>query len=431
VAPALPIAFLPPSASVRRLAAAAILVVATVGGPLFPVRGAFAQDLIGLYLTWHGDPATTMTVNWVDLYPRNTATVWFRRVPDGEWRARQAVQRQADPSSLQVRRVELWDLEPDTMYQFGIGKRPLEPDDGWRFRTLPAELTRRVRFVAGGDMMHSREQVDAMNRRAGALDPDFALLGGDLAYANGVAASRWIDWFGSWMQHSRCPDGRLIPMVVAIGNHEVRGGYDGRIPQDAPYFYAFFGRPDRRSYYTLDCGTYLSLIVLDSGHTQPIDGRQTEWLARACEHRRGQRYLFPCYHYPAYGTTKAPHGMLPLDAAPAVAIREHWVPIFERYGISAAFEHDHHNYKRTHRLRNHQRDDETGLVYLGDGAWGVRTRDVPRPEVAWWLAKAEPRNHLWLVDLHPDGPAVIQAIDETGEVFDELTLIAPRTPEQP
>jgi hypothetical protein len=41
-----------------------------------------------------------------------------------------------------------------------------------------------------------------MNKRAGALDPDFAMLGGDLAYANGVAATRWVDWLQSWMKNS-------------------------------------------------------------------------------------------------------------------------------------------------------------------------------------------------------------------------------------
>lgn len=392
------------------------------------VRPVGAQDLVGLYLTWQDDPTTTTTINWVDLYPDNDVPVWFRKGSGGQWQKKLASGRQASPSSLQVRRVDLQNLDPDTIYQFAIGRGPPDSAASWRFRTMPAELSRRVRFVAGGDMMHSRELLDAMNRRAAALDPDFALLGGDLAYADGVAATRWLDWLGSWMRHARSPDGRLIPMVVAIGNHEVRGGYDGRAAEDAPYFSAFFSLPNERSSYALDFGSYLSLIVLDSGHTQPIPGRQADWLAEAMEQRGEQRYLFPCYHYPAYGTAKAPLGTLPLDAAPAVAIREHWVPVFERFGISAAFEHDHHTFKRTHRLRNHRRDDATGLLYLGDGAWGVEPREVPPPEAGWWLAKAEARNHLWLVDLLPDGPAVIRAVDAAGTVFDELELTPARTP---
>jgi hypothetical protein len=78
-------------------------------------------------------------------------------------------------------------------------------------------------------MMHNREMVDAMNKRAGALDPDFAMLGGDLAYANGVSATRWVDWLQSWMKNCVGKDRRIIPFVIGIGNHEVKGGYNGRV----------------------------------------------------------------------------------------------------------------------------------------------------------------------------------------------------------
>jgi acid phosphatase type 7 len=292
---------------------------------------------------------------------------------------------------------------------------------------MPTAMDRPIRFVTGGDMMHTREMVDAMNRRAAAADPDFALLGGDLAYADGVKASRWFDWLQSWMRHCVTSDGRLIPMVVAIGNHEVRGGYNGQIPDDAPYFYSLFSLPDDRSYYAMDFGDYLTLVVLDSQHTQPIDGPQAEWLGQALRERAGQTFLFACYHYPAYGTTKSPPDGLPIDSPRSISIREHWVPHFERYGMSAVFENDHHNYKRTHRIRQHERDDDNGILYLGDGAWGVGTRTVPPLDVAWWLAQAEPRRHLFTVELRSDGTATIEAVDAEGEVFDHVELTEPRT----
>ena len=46
-----------------------------------------------------------------------------------------------EPSSLQRRYVELSGLKPDTVYEFGIGKRVEKPLDGWTFRTMPAELS--------------------------------------------------------------------------------------------------------------------------------------------------------------------------------------------------------------------------------------------------------------------------------------------------
>ncbi len=375
-----------------------------------PLTGHALHDVIGVYLTWKRDPSTTMTVNWVNLYADGAATVWYRGVGEKEWATATGEHHAAVPSVLQVRRVELTGLMPDTMYEFVPGERPPKPPtpatkpaakkveeepervkeekeakpatvpdtrSTYRFRTMPAGLTRPIRFVAGGDMMHNREMVDAMNKRAGALDPDFALLGGDLAYANGVDAARWIDWLQSWTKNARGKDKRLIPMIVGIGNHEVRGGYKGRIPEDAPYFYGFFALPEERSYYALDFGRYLSFIVLDSGHTQPVSGAQAEWLNEALAERPEQRFLFPVYHWPAYGTAKADKGKLPSESKRSVEIRAQWIPHFERHGVTAVFENDHHNYKRTHPIRSHKRD-KTGLVYLGDGAWGGK--HAHRPE---------------------------------------------------
>ncbi len=394
---------------------------------------AMAQtDVIGLYLTWQRDPSTTMTVNWVSLYEGTPTNVWYRASGAEEWLLKTGTRHQVKPSVLQVRRVELTGLKGDTSYEFYLGeKAPKDSKGVEKFRTMPAKLERPVRFVTGGDMMHSREFVDAMNRQAGKLDPDFALLGGDLAYANGVDATRWIDWFQSWKQLVRGKGGRLIPMVVAIGNHEVKGGYNGKIPEEAPYFYGFFVPPQTHSYYALDFGKYLSFIVMDSGHTQPITGPQADWLGKTLAARTEQQFIFPIYHYPAYGTAKATKGKLPSDSPRAVEIRTNWIPHFERYGVSAVFENDHHNYKRTYPLRQHKRDEENGIVYLGDGAWGVNTRTVPSKEEGWYLAHAEPRRHLHHITLHPSGQIKAEAVDAEGKVFDQTTLERARTKPMP
>jgi acid phosphatase type 7 len=227
------------------------------------------------------------------------------------------------------------------------------------------------------------------------------------------------------MQHAVSPDGRLIPLVLGIGNHEVKGGYNGKIPQDAPFFYSLFTTPGNSAYYNLDFGDYLSLVLLDSSHTNPIDGPQVPWLEKSLAARKNKQFLFVGYHYPAYGTTKAPKGGTPLDAKQSVAIRQHWMPIWERYGVTAVFENDHHNFKRSHRLRAHKRDDANGILYLGDGAWAVQTREVP--ENAWWLAKAEGRNHVFEVNLRANGTAMIRAVDIDGKEFDKIQLATPRT----
>lgn len=390
---------------------------------LQPLRA--QQDVVGVYLTWLRDPSTTMLVNWVNLYEHTPARVWHRAAGEAEWRTTEGTRSVVTPSVLQVRRVELTSLRPDTVYEFVIGESaPADARGIQRFRTPPADLSARpVRFVSGGDTMHRRDWFDAMNRAAGAQDPDFALIGGDLAYANGVDATRWIDWFQSIHRTLRAPDGRLIPLVLAIGNHEVRGHYNGRIPDDAPYFYGFFALPENRSYHALDFGSYLSLLILDSDHTRPIVGAQTEWLAGALAARSGRGFVFPCYHYPAYGTTKRPeNGGLPSEHPRSLVLRREWSPLFEKHGVTAVFENDHHAYKRTYPIRAGQRDDAAGVVYLGDGAWGVEVRPVATPAEAWYLERSEARRHVFVLTLSAAGEATVQAIDASGEVFDRCTL---------
>lgn len=393
-----------------------------------------AEDLIGLFLSWQRDPTTTMTINWVDIYADSSPTILYRKYEgihnsQTAWEKAEAKLSTVGPTTLQLRRVELTGLEPGTRYEFGIGDKPKDVTHFWRFDTMPAELTEPLTFVSGGDMMHTRAMVDDMNEEMQKLDPDFALLGGDIAYENGVHGTHWIDWLQSWTKHSVAKDKRLIPLVIAIGNHEVKGHYNGRIPDDAPYFYSLFPLPAERAYYALDFGKYLSLIVLDSQHTNPIDGPQAKWLEQALSKRDGQQFLFGCYHYPAYGTTKEPKGGLPIDAPRALDIQKHWLPHFERHGATAIFENDHHNYKRSHRILNRKRDDENGLLYVGDGAWGVETRTVPKD--AWWIAKAEPRNHLWYVELDPNGSLQLEAVDVEGKVFDKVEIKEPRTKPTP
>ena len=61
----------------------------------------------------------------------------------------------------------------------------------------------------------------------------------------------------------------------------------------------------------------------------------------------------------------------------AQKIIKHWCPLFDKYQVTAVFENDHHTYKRTHPLLNNQ-IRKRGIVYLGDGCWGVDTRAVPK-----------------------------------------------------
>jgi len=309
--------------------------------------------------------------------------------------------------------VRLENLEPDTTYEFMAPDEPVEDVLIRRFRTAPRASDGPMTFVTGGDMYHRRDWLDAMNERAGAQDPLFALLGGDLAYANARSAERWYAWFDSWATHAVATGGRAIPMIVAIGNHEtgptisdpLAERYD--VHPQAKFYASLFARNDDPTHHVVDVGEGLSVIVLDTNHVLGVSS-QTDWLRETLESRAGRRWLFACYHRPAYGTGVK---------GDIIAVREEWSPLFERHGVAAVFENDHHIYKRTLPIRDGVVDQEAGVPYLGDGAWGVNVREIPdlgdRPDIA----HAESVRHLIRVDL-ADSVVRCTALTADGRVID-------------
>lgn len=349
--------------------------------------------------------------------PTMSSAVWWRKVGDTAWRKATGSHRPFADSGHTVHAVELSKLTPGTAYEFvpvaaGDAAGPVARTQPMRFRTAPDKLTSEFKFVTGGDMGVG-DVAKQITAQAGKTDPAFALLGGDLAYANGKSTDRWLTWLDDWHKLARTTDGHLVPMVIVIGNHEMGSRLtEGQARQlqthpRSKFFYSLFSFPDGKPTFAVDFGSYLSIYALDSDHSIKV-ADQTDWLAEALNARTNQTYQYVCYHKPTYGTAKAPN----------MNVRNEWVPLFEKHKVDAVFENDHHTYKRTHPILKDKVDEKNGILYLGDGAWGVGVRQVPKPGEQWFLNKAESRNHFWLVTLTDQAPRY-QAIDKDGVVFDD------------
>ena len=396
-----------------------------------PLPEAFAK-VYGPIGQWYEDPSTSMAIHWVqENFSSDTerggeadtkdldfeSSLSYRPEGQEKWIASQVTNRLFGNTKNRVCSADLKKLTPDTHYTFKI--RQGEKGIGiWFFKTAPLKIGNGITFVTGGDMFHSRELLDAMNLRAGTEDPLFALLGGDLAYANGVDANRWLEWLESWSQFAKSPNGTLIPMIVVIGNHEVRGAAyrptNAPPKSEAPYFYSLFYGFDKGSKYAIDFGDYMTVVALDSGHTENI-AAQVQWLNKTLEEKGKFTYKFSCYHRPAWGAGVKED---------AVDIQRLWSPVFERHRVDAIFENDHHVYKRTYPLTAGKRDDMNGVMYIGDGAWGTRTRGIAgnwkakRP----FLAHAESVNHLIKVKVE-NGKLTYKALEADGSIIDEYQRI--------
>lgn len=370
-----------------------------------------AEEPVALWLTWQRSPDTTMVVHWLTSNEQPSDTLYFREKGNHEFQALEgdhALLPQESP--YYVHCLELVDLKPDHYYEIRWDQTI------YKFKTAPANLACPVRFVEGGDIYHGDiATVAKMNRVAAARDPLFAVCGGDLAYScsgsnrNTEKWERWIQWLSCWGETMRAPDGRLIPMIPAIGNHEVKGR-GLKTPSDAAFFYHLFALPENEGYRSIRFGDYLTLLVLDSGHTHAVSGEQRNWLEAALKNNN-TTFRFPVYHVPAYPAHRS------YSRPTSVDIRNQWVPLFEKYGVTAVFEHDDHLFKRTYPLKGGVRDPN-GVLYLGDGAWGVI---MPRPpKVSWYLARTASIRHIYLVTLSREG-AKFDVLLEDGSVFESFT----------
>lgn len=318
-----------------------------------------------------------------------------------------------------VHRYPLSGLVPGASYRLVVPAGGGSIDLG-TVRTVPSDGARPLRIATGGDTMHRPEWLAGTAKVLAARDPDLVVIGGDLAYEDGKNGPRVVTWIRTWSEAARAPDGRLLPFISCIGNHEVRGGY-GKTPAEAPYYFAMMPL-DGVAYRAVDVGPGLSFILLDTDHATRLPGAQTDWLAQALAARTARATVIPVYHYPAWPVVKVPAGGAdPSDEPLARQIRALWVPLFERAHVRLVLEHDQHAYKRTHPLLA-GKQDPAGITYLGDGAWGVETRK-PFPGITY-AAKVDDRRHGYLLTIAADGRVGVEAIDEAGEVFDRAEIPA-------
>lgn len=375
-----------------------------------------------LYLTWQRSPDTTMTIQWIsDLHQKETTVSYCLKQNDAEWQQIQGeTLKFPQTTHYLIHRTELKDLQPNTTYLFKI----MANEKIYQFHTLPSQLDHNLHFVVGGDMYHDGIQIMAKTcQQAAKTNPAFVLVGGDIAYAVGSIhlpiqkIDRWIEWIKTWHATMITPQGNLVPVVAAIGNHDLIGHYD-QTPQQAAIFSALFPMPGTRIYNTLDFGSYLSIFFLDSGHANPIGGQQTKWLQEALQERQHMTHRFAIYHVPAYPSVRG------FTNRQSMAIRRFWVPLFEQEGMQVVFENHDHAYKRTHPLIKN-RVHPQGVIYLGDGAWGVeKPRALRRKMKHSYLAKFVSARHFIVVTLAPY-QQTFTAVSDQGIVLDEYTKHLP------
>ncbi len=290
-------------------------------------------------LTYQGDPRTSITITWRTNLKGETSIATYSPVSGAGNQTR--LQKQAETFTFKetkawLHTAQLTDLSPGQTYTVQIQTDGQE-GEAFKFRTAPAE-TGRLTFVIGSDAQHLQTQMAVIRQtfsKAAAENPDFFVYSGDFVNAE-LNEYEWDLFFDLADELLKTSDGRRIPIIPAIGNHEVVNGYGGNI-STAPFFYQRFALPEPRNYHAVQYGPDLLILSLDSNHSAPIDGKQETWLKETLERHKDVKWKIVHYHDGAWWGNEAMY----------VKIRASWIPLFEQYGVSVVHNGHSHSYKRT------------------------------------------------------------------------------------
>ncbi|MBK9140506.1 MAG: metallophosphoesterase family protein [Verrucomicrobia bacterium] len=366
-------------------------------------------------LTWADDPRTSQAIQWrtsrkVERGAVAVCEAAAAHRPVATWLQVPALTTVlTSPSTVNnptVNRhtVELTGLKPGTRYVYrvgtGDGRQWSEPRE---FTTAPAGPAS-FSFVYLGDAQNGLDTWGRLLRGAFQARPDaaFHLLAGDLVN-RGNERDDWDEFF----ENAQGVFDRR-PLVPVIGNHECQGGLPTMylnqfaLPRNGPPSLT----PERA--YSFEYGHAL-FVILDS-NLSPAS--QAPWLEETLA-RSGARWKFVAYHHPAYSSAPNRDNQ---------AVRDVWVPIFDRHGVDLALQGHDHAYLRTHPLRAGQpvADPANGTTYIVSVSGTKMYDQVKRPETLVGFTKVS----TWQVlDLELEGDRLTyRAYDAAGRLRDQFVI---------
>lgn len=312
---------------------------------------------------WREEPSTTMVIGWDQVSGYN-AVLKYDVVDHGgnanayRYTAKPAAKITA--KGMKNHFVRLTHLNPNTTYYFliqdteGNSKR-------MSFRTTPDNPNLRLSIIAGGDSRNHRKARITGNQIVSRLRPHFVMFGGDMTA--GDTPTEWIEWLDDW-QHTITSEGRLIPIVVARGNHEASNSslveiFD--VAQPSLYYALTFG------------GNLLRVYTLNT--LIPSGGDQRIWLEKDLAANQQVSWRMAQYHH-----TIRPHTRSKPERDELLL---NWSTLFNKYKLRLAVESDAHVVKWTYPIKPSRapgsqmgfiRDDVDGTVYIGEGCWGAPLR---------------------------------------------------------
>jgi hypothetical protein len=307
-------------------------------------------------------------------------------------------------------RVVVDGLEPDTLYRYALGDGTPAGWGRWKTAKTAPAAGQAVRFLYLGDAQTGLEEwgkllEGAMRRHPGM---DFVVLAGDLV-DRGNERTNWDHFF-----LRAAPVFDRLPLMPCVGNHEY-------LDVGPRLYRAFFELPhngppgiDPGLVYSFEAGD-ACFAVMDSTLAvwdPEAARRQAEWLDAKLSRTRA-RWKVAIFHHPVYPAH--PWRDMP-------ALREHWVPVFDKHRVDLVLQGHDHSYQRTYPLRGHRPagGGDRGTVYVVAVSGDKYVEQVNREIVEVGLSRL---STYQTIEIDPRADRLTyRAWTEEGRVVDEFQI---------
>jgi len=302
--------------------------------------------------------------------------------------------------------LRLINLSPNTKYSFKIVDTDGE-GSLYYFSTCSNSPNDRISFIAGGDSRDRSVIRRKANLLVSKLKAHAVLFNGDFTGLD--LPNQWVEWFTDW-EYSISADGRITPLVVTRGNHELSNSILVKL----------FDVPSRGVFYSTEFGGNLLNLVSLNSEILKI-GVQKIFLASTLKKHEDFVWQIAQYHRPIRPHVKHKKEM--------ETQYRNFVPLFEKYrNLRLCLENDSHTCKITWPIVSSEiegssegfiRDDEKGIVYAGEGCWGapLRAADDFKP----WTRDAAAVNQFNWIFIAKDKIELRTILYENAEDVTELT----------
>lgn len=324
-------------------------------------------------MSFADDTKTSMGFNWHSSAGVNLSTIQYTLADDVSFYNAKVVEADSyiditDSGARRIYKVKIEGLKAGTEYIYRIGNEKSLKIDG-SFKT-EEENREEFSFVFMTDPQASKKDdfkywnemlTNALETNK---DLDFLIMGGDLV-DQGYDQQQWDYFFSSGQSNLL-----NIPIVAAVGNHEVMG-ING-VADYNKHFNNPTNGPDqtKNSTYSYNYGN-THFIVLNS---EMYLDEQIEWLKKDLSNNKSD-FSIVTMHRGAYGSI--------YDEA---VIREKFTPIFDKYNVDLVLSGHDHVYARSYRMNSGEivESNEEGTLYLLGGTAGPKTyASVERPWIEY------------------------------------------------